>query len=1206
MGLVYRAMHLALRREVALKVISPELSADPDFRERFQSECQAAAAIDHPHVIPIYDAGDADGRLYLTMRLVDGVDLARLLAVRERLEPIEAARLVAQLGGALDAAHRLGLVHRDIKPANVLLEDGGADGPQALLTDFGLSKRMQESREITQVGVFVGTIDYAAPEQLRGGTIDARTDVYALGCVLYHALTGRVPYPGDNDAVKIFAHVEAPPPPLVALVPGVPQALEEVVHCAMAKERERRYPSAGALGQAALAAVGLRSVAGPDGAREPRSGAQSDLDTPIPMPPALVLETGGQPFVGRSAARATLRRRYAQACTGERQFVLLCGEPGVGKTRLAAEFGREVHAQGALVLYGRSDAESLVPYQPFIAAVQHRVSYRRRLEFPDELAPEMSELSRFLPALRSQVPARDAIAQDPEARRFRLFEAMARVVAFAAREQPMVLILDDLQWADTSTSLLLNHVLHDPEPVALLVVGTTRDRAHMRAEELTQLLARLRRQPMYERIELGGLDLEETEALVTATERREVTESFVTRLREQTDGNPLFIGEMLRSLAETDHDAGDAVLDADLDQLAVPEGVKEVIGQRLARLSETANQVLTVAAVAGREVRLQVLEALIDEPPERIIVALEEAIAAGLVREVVEDVDRFAFSHALVRETLYEDQIAARRVRLHDRISRVLEELSASMRVPPAEIAHHCLESRHLDREGRAIDYSLAAARQASQALAYEEAVAHLRRALDALDAGGSPDAVRYCDVLLELGEVEARAGLPAARETFARAARLARAEGLGEQLGRAALGFAGRHTETGVVDPQGIALLEEAVAKLAGRETPLEARLLARLAGSLRYSASQERTLALSAAAVDLARRLDATEALVTALESRHAVLLHIEYLPDRLRLGEELLALAERTGERELEALGRHWRIFDLLEAGEVEAAREQHRTLTRLADQLRQALYQHFAVAWSVVWAQMAGEMVEAERLARRAYEIGRRAHVRDADTIYATQLLILRRREDRLPEFVSTVEDLVAKHPSLVAWRTVLPLMLAGGGEREAAVREFERFAAGEFAELPRNVLWFPAMCILSEACSLIGDAERAATLYAKLVPYRSRNVQVVQAACFGSAERFLALLARARGEFALASEHFEAAIRLNVARGVLSNVPLIRREYAEVLVEQNELDRATEQLRASLEGAEAAGMSKIAASVRRRIDELVQLHSAVAELPPATS
>src|SRR3954470_22422172 len=244
MGVVYRGVHLALKREVALKVIASEFSADKEFRTRFQDEATAAASIQHPHVIPIYHAGEEDGLLFVTMRYVEGTDLARLLMTRGRLAPEAAVRVTAQIAAGLEAAHARGLVHRDVKPANVLLEGASGEGA-ALLTDFGLTKQI--GRERTQAGVFVGTFDYAAPEQFRGTEVDARTDVYALGCVLYQALSGRVPYPVETDAAKMYAHMETPPPPVNVLAEDVPEALSEVVRRAMAKDPAERYQSASEL-----------------------------------------------------------------------------------------------------------------------------------------------------------------------------------------------------------------------------------------------------------------------------------------------------------------------------------------------------------------------------------------------------------------------------------------------------------------------------------------------------------------------------------------------------------------------------------------------------------------------------------------------------------------------------------------------------------------------------------------------------------------------------------------------------------------------------------------------------------------------------------------------------------------------------------------------------------------------------------------------
>ena len=217
MGVVYRALHVPLKREVALKVIAPEISGDEEFRARFRRELEAAASIQHPNVIPIHHAGEQDGLLYVTMRYVDGDDLARLVAAETRLNPERAAVLIGQVAAALDAAHKRGFVHRDVKPANVLVE--GEDGVEhALLTDFGLTKTMQSDEKVTQTGMLVGTFDYTAPEQLDERGVDARTDVYALGCVLFQTLTGRVPFPRDSIGAKLFAHFEAPPPSVTALV----------------------------------------------------------------------------------------------------------------------------------------------------------------------------------------------------------------------------------------------------------------------------------------------------------------------------------------------------------------------------------------------------------------------------------------------------------------------------------------------------------------------------------------------------------------------------------------------------------------------------------------------------------------------------------------------------------------------------------------------------------------------------------------------------------------------------------------------------------------------------------------------------------------------------------------------------------------------------------------------------------------------------
>lgn len=255
MGVLYLAVEPGLERHVALKLIAPEAAADDVFARRFAEESRIAASIEHPNVVPIYAAGEEDGIPFIAMRYVSGSDLGRRLAREGRLEPPAAAALIVQVGNGLDAIHAAGLVHRDVKPANVLLSETGGGDDHAYITDFGVARNVATESGLTQTGRFVGTLDYVAPEQISGGAVDARADIYALGCLLFKLLTGDVPYPRDGEAARLYAHLNDPPPAPSLYATAVPMALDDVVIRAMSKAPEDRYPSAGDLGRAAVAAL---------------------------------------------------------------------------------------------------------------------------------------------------------------------------------------------------------------------------------------------------------------------------------------------------------------------------------------------------------------------------------------------------------------------------------------------------------------------------------------------------------------------------------------------------------------------------------------------------------------------------------------------------------------------------------------------------------------------------------------------------------------------------------------------------------------------------------------------------------------------------------------------------------------------------------------------------------------------------------------
>ena len=527
---------------------------------------------------------------------------------------------------------------------------------------------------------------------------------------------------------------------------------------------------------------------------------QDEAPAPSPTAPGLPLPTllatrEERPFVGRAAELGALRQAWE---LGQGAIVVVVGEAGMGKTRLAARFAAEAHAGGAAVLHGRIDEETVVPFQPFVEALRHYVTH----------APPVTGVD--LEALAPLVPELGGVAAESgerENRRYRLFEAVAALLGRIAAERPLLLVVEDLQWAGMPTLLLLRHVVRRLEGAPLLVLVTMRDEEANLVADPARLLADLSREHVVERIALGGLEEADAAELVGDPE-------LAHRLHGRTAGNPFFIEEMLRSLAEAPEAEG------------VPEGVKDLVSRRLARLEPETVEALTAAAVLGRDFRLATLEAMVRRPGEELLDALEEALRAGVVREDAEQVDRFAFAHALVRETLYDAPAHARRVRLHLRAGRALEAAGA----PPGELAHHFFAAREVGGAEAAVEYSAAAARQAVAAHAYEEAAWHLGQALQ-VD--------RRADLLIALGDVRWQASEPGARAAFDEAVEVSRDP---EILARAALGAGGRFYMPVTSDPAYVARLEEALAALGDAEGPLRARLLARLAEHLALAGAGDR----------------------------------------------------------------------------------------------------------------------------------------------------------------------------------------------------------------------------------------------------------------------------------------------------------------------------------------------------------------------------
>ncbi|MFZ0088871.1 MAG: AAA family ATPase, partial [Solirubrobacteraceae bacterium] len=464
--------------------------------------------------------------------------------------------------------------------------------------------------------------------------------------------------------------------------------------------------------------------------------------------PAELHAAAAAPLVGRRDEMAQLEA-WSRRFEGER-VMLLTGEPGIGKTRLLAETAVRAHARGAVVLAGRAPEETLIPYQPFLEAMGHYV-FRAPQENLRAVARQYgSELARLLPELRRRLP--DLPSPDPgdgETDRYRLFEAVAGLLGEISAAAPLLIVLDDLHWADRPTLLLLRHLARAPQSSRVWIIGAYRavDRW---SDGFESALAGLRRERLMVALDVGGLATEEAMELVRQRTGGVPSLAFVEALYAETEGNPLFIEEIVRHLSDSGVRADEAG-QHELERVGLPDDLRSMISRRLERSSSDSIEWLRVAAVIGRDFDAGLVEQVLDFDEERFLVALEEALAAGLVVEAPDEPGRYSFSHVLIRETLYAGMSSARRTRVHRRIGLVLEELGDDRQI--GALALHFTRAAEPEDAERAIRYALAAGAQATAMLANEEAAEHYARALEVLSRSAPEARRRRCDLLLALGE---------------------------------------------------------------------------------------------------------------------------------------------------------------------------------------------------------------------------------------------------------------------------------------------------------------------------------------------------------------------------------------------------------------------------------------------------------------------
>ncbi len=899
------------------------------------------------------------------------------------------------------------------------------------------------------------------------------------------------------------------------------------------------------------------------------------LDLVAERPPGAESARGA--FVGRERELEELLVGLEDAVAGHGRLFLLVGEPGIGKSRLADELMTRARARGARVLIGRCwEAGGAPAYWPWVQSLRALLREAEPAALQAQLGTGASDLAQLLPELRDPFPdLPEPPALEPESARFRLFEAVSAFLTRAGQARPLVLVLDDLHAADAPSLLLLQFLARELAESRLLVVGAYRDVDPSPTDPLTAAVTELAREPVTGTIALAGLGEREVARFIELTSGQAPSEALVVTIREETEGNPLFVGEIVRLLA-----AEGGIADSEAPRLSIPQSVRDVIARRLRHLSEECNRLLVFASVLGREFALDALSRLAGVSPEELLEALDEAMAARVLSDVPGGPGRLRFAHVLIRDTLYEGLTTVRRVRLHRLAVDALEALYGEEPGPHlAELAYHSVAGSDFDKglryAGRAGDRALAL-------LAYEEAARLYETALEALDLAGPSDERMRCELLVSLGEAEARAGdMPAAKKAFLNAAELARRLNLPRELARAAAGYGGRIMYARAGDDERLVpLLEQGLAALADEDVELRARLLARLAGALRDEPSRERRDRLSQEAVALARRTGNSTALAYALDGRAAAIIAPDTAVDCLALGSELIDVAERVGSTERLVHGYWHRIIAQVVIGDVREAEADLDAMSHIAYDLGQP-----AQLWGVLAAQAmlalgAGRLSEAEELVPKAFALGERAQPEMAIPVYRLQRYTLCDFRGGLEEVEPEIFALVAEYPARLVFRCTLAHLHARLGRLVEAKRALDHLGNDDFSALPFDMEWLYGMSLLAETSALLGDADSAPVLYRLLVPWGAFNADDYPEGVRGSVSRYLGLLAKATDRRDEAASHFEDALAINERMGARPWLARTQNDYARTLFDRDDpgdRERAQELLDQALATYRELGM-----------------------------
>lgn len=837
------------------------------------------------------------------------------------------------------------------------------------------------------------------------------------------------------------------------------------------------------------------------------------------------------PIIGRASELDVFRSSFDCMLAGRRQLVLVSGEPGIGKTRCAEALAEVAEDQGALVLWGRCHEEAgAPPYWPWVQILRAYVDSSSLDELRLNMGTATRDIAALVPELLDSTQHQHPVPiglDDARSPRFRTFDAIRQFFHQATQQVPITLVLDNLHWADAPSLSLLEFLSQELPRSRLLIVATYRDADASRKTPLLSTLGGLCRDSEIQRVHLTGLS---QNAIGEVAERLCGVSLSAATLRiiyQRTDGNPLFAIELIKVII--DESAGGAIATV---PARIPAGVHETIGRRLSRLSDECNELLGVAAVLGRQFTVREVAATRDEEIQRVMAGLEPAVEAGIVQSNVESVGSYQFTHALIRETIYEDLPTVDRLRLHGRAGDALVGIySVHLEPTLPRIAHHYHEASVLGGIDKAIEFAFRAADGAVRMCAYEEALLHYGHVIETLqrsdlthDERLSRAYVLKGSALRQLGQVQP--SIEALLEAMNRTRLSGSVEMLIDVL--VSLAMSSRHLEQQHLVP----LLDRALALLPVVDSAARAKALATLAFVHRALPDRsradlvEQALVMAGRSCDTVVRCTCYQFAVMALRGRP------ENLQRRLGLGQEYIALAQSTGSADLLADAYHWQALNYFESGrleDLEALLEHYGSLSAA----RYGLHQCQVGAHRITLALLRGEWLNLDSRIEELLKSGLKSLRDQADGVYGAQMFALNRELGRLQCLTPQVKAMAASGAGGI-WEPGLMLICAEIGLLSEARCIFERLFAGNGRALQRDDMYLTRLVFCAEACCALADVARSQSLYQLLRPYARQAANHPTAVCFGAADLYLARLAWAADWPELARQHFDEAVTFNRA------------------------------------------------------------------------